>query len=376
MHCPYSTIRLMSALILATFVSSCNHVVQIRSSRPDAPTQALSDYGRGHHPVSAPAESSKPNVTEEAYQSQIAQLVAQEDFPQLEKIAQANRKDSDRLLGGAWKNFIFFQATGATDDNLQDSDYERAIAGTRKWISAYPNSAAAQISLALVYMNYASFARGTDYADAVSDAQWKLFNERLVLARAALLEASRLKERDPRWFEAMQELAFDEGWNKEQATALLEDAINFEPEYFHYYRAYANYLRPEWYGQEGDIEAFAKDVAGRFPEPKGSILYFRIDSSLACYCTPKFDELSGASWPKLKEGYNNLQRLYGTSNINANRFAVMAYRFEDQTAARDAFDSIAKMEPDIWMADQYFERARAWASPSDGFSGGNALLSH
>lgn len=364
-------------LFLAICTSSCSHnvAVQIRPRAPDALMETIHEYGRGHISASAPAQAPRPDLTEEDYQAQIAQLVVQEDFSRLEKISQENRRKSDRLLGGEWKNYVFFEATGARADNLKDSDYKIAITRAEKWMSVYPNSAAAPISLALIYVNYASFARGIGYADTVSDAQWKLFNERLALAKETLLGASRLKERDPRWYEAMQEVAFYEGWNKAQMTALLDDAVSFEPEYFHYYREYSGYLKPQWYGQDGDIVAFAQEVSSRFPEPKGSMLYFRIVSSLACYCSPAFEDLSGASWPKLKDGYGNIQHLYGTSNVNANRFALMAYRFQDQAAAHNAFGSIAEKEPDIWLVDQIYEDAREWASPSYGPSGGGGFAS-
>jgi Domain of unknown function (DUF4034) len=369
-HFPYRIILLFALLVLAIVTSSCNHnvIAQDQPQAADAVMQTIHDYGQGHKPAATPAQTSTPDLTEEVYQAQITQLVVQQKFAQLEKIAQGNRGESDRLLGGGWKNYFFFEATGRRQDNLQDSDYELAITGAKKWISVYPTSAAARISLALIYVNYANFARGTGYAQTISEAQWNLFNERLNVARETLLGASRLKERDPRWYEAMQELAFGQGWNKAQMTTLLEEALRFEPEYFHYYREHATYLKPQWYGDDGDIDAFAREVASRFAEPKSSILYFRIDSSLACYCSPIYDDLSGAAWPKLKEGYDNLQRLYGTSNVNANRFALMAYRFQDQSSAHDAFGSIAKMEPDVWTIEQIYERARGWALPSYGFS--------
>ncbi len=44
----------------------------------------------------------------------------------------------------------------------------------------------------------------------MSKAQWELYGERAPLAKDALLAAARLKERDPHWYEAIQQVAFQE----------------------------------------------------------------------------------------------------------------------------------------------------------------------
>jgi len=139
--------------------------------------------------------------------------------------------------------------------------------------------ATARISLATLYLNYASFARGSGYANTVTDGQWRLFQERTVLGKQLLLEAARLKERDPYWYTSMQQVAQNEGWDKSQARELLDQAVAFEPSYYHYYRLYAAYLLPQWYGQPGDIPAFGEEVSSHVSEPDSSILYFQIVSS-------------------------------------------------------------------------------------------------
>jgi hypothetical protein len=42
------------------------------------------------------------------------------------------------------------------------------------------------------------------------------------------------------------------------------------------------------------------------------------------------------SWSKNKQGYATLNRLYGLSNLNRNRFAFMAFVEQDQPAAQQA----------------------------------------
>lgn len=57
-----------------------------------------------------------------------------------------------------------------------------------------------------------------------------------------------------------------------------------------------------------------------------------------------------------------MRRLYGTSNLKANRFAFLAFVAHDKSAAREAFASITAPELDIWNSEEVFEGIRAWAA--------------
>jgi hypothetical protein len=105
--------------------------------------------------------------------------------------------------------------------------------------AARPESATAQIAFASTYENYADKARGSGYANTVSEDGWKLYAQRNALAASTLAEAAKLKEKCPYWYEAVQDLALAQGGNKSQAKKLLENAAAFEPTYYHYYREYA-----------------------------------------------------------------------------------------------------------------------------------------
>jgi hypothetical protein len=361
---PFQIGCFLGSLLLALANISCGHV---QASLPPVPIetvmQAVHAYGRDHQITSA-ATSWKSGETDAAYQADITALLVEEDFAQLEKIAQQNRVEKGLFEGGAWKINAFYNALSSPPQGseVQDSDFQLHIARIQKWIVSYPESAAARISLARAYIAYAGFVRGSGVADTVSNPQWKLYYQRAALAKDALLTAARLTERDPHWYEAMQQVAFQEGWDEPHARELLDQALGFEPSYYHYYREYADYLQPQWYGAPGEIESFAEEVSSRLPEPDGSIIYFRVVSTLACNCEREVAELPGASWPKIKTGYANVQRLYGSSNLNANRFAFMAYTFKDKTAAQQAFGSVTNMEHGVWWSTKLFESARVWAN--------------
>ena len=330
----------------------------------DVVMKTIHDYGRGNSGLLLPGSSTKPSEADEDYSARISKLLVQEDFAQLEKIATQDRTEKGRLLGGVWKIEAFYDGTSqpVSREELSDADFVPRIAKVKKWIAAYPDSTTAHLALAYLYLNFARFARGANYADKVSDSQWADYNSRTAQAKAILFEASTLREKDPFWFYAMQMVAHSEGWDRPHFRELLDQAVAFEPDYYHYYRAYANYILPQWYGEPGELQAFAEEVSSRIPEPNGSMIYFRVISSIACYCEEAMQDLPKVSYAKVRQGYTNVTRLFGASNLNANRFAYIATIFQDQASAHEAFADIRSMDAEIWDTDQIFDAARQWAN--------------
>jgi hypothetical protein len=355
---------LLPLLAVAFGLEACGHT---EAAPPpvsiDTVMQTVRSYGHRHQGTPAPAPSNLPDKTEEQYEVQVRTLLLEENYAELEKIAQTNRTERGRFVGGAWKNDIFFCAIACplSLTTLEDSDFERKIKQITKWKEARPDSSAARIALAELYVNYAGLARGEDYADTVSEEQWQLFYMRTSMAKQYLLEAGELKERDPYWYSVMQWIAHNEGWNKADTRELLDLALAFEPNYYHYYRNYSYYLLPQWYGEPGELQAFAEEVAANHPEPAGSILYFQIMSTLACYNKASASRLRNADWNKLQLGYNNLAKSNGISDLNANRLAAMACIFSDKATAKEAFRHVRVREDGVWPSENTFLQARAWA---------------
>jgi hypothetical protein len=337
--------------------------------------QAIRDYSRGQQPALATSINTKPPAAQDnakdsldldgPYQAHIGLLFAQDDFAQLEKIAHQVRTDKRRLSGGIWKLFGFYEGVSSPPDkdHAGNAEWSAHMDDLKKWVAAYPESATARIALAEGYLSYAWFARGSGYSDTVSDSSWELFGQRVALAKATLIEAAHLKEKCPYWYEAMQTVALAEGWDKKEARELLDQAAAFDPTYYHYYREYANFVLPKWYGEEGETQAFAEEISSRLPEPDGSIIYFEIASLLACQCDKDRDSLDGMSWPKVKRGYAELIRLHGTSSLKTNRFAYMSFMANDKDAARSAFSTIGTdWNHAVWRTAANFDSARSWAN--------------
>ena len=353
-------------------VTGCGRKQEV-SLDPASLLKVAQDYGKAKQSVavvSAAPKRGEPSAaslpTEAEYVQQIRSLFNDWNWDQLEKAAHDARTSKARVLGGGWKLYMFYDAVTAPPEpasgTTTDSDWTNHIEALKQWAATKPESATALIAQAFAYYSFGLEARGGGYADTVTPEGWKLLEERNEKAAALLVEASRRIEKCPFWYEVMQDVALQQGWTKEQELQLLNAAIQFEPDFYHFYREHANYLLPKWYGEEGETQAFAEEISARVGGQQGEFLYFEIGSMLACQCDPNRNTLEGLSWPRLKEGYTALGELYGVSNMKANRFAMMAYLEKDKAAAQPAFEKIGNnWEDRVWRKRQDFDDAKAWA---------------
>ena len=82
-------------------------------------------------------------------------------------------------------------------------------------------------------------------------------------------------------------------------------------------------------------------------------------------CTPCGNAISptNLSWPKIKEGYAALERLYGTSTLKMNRFAFLATKFGDKSAAKEIFAQLGdRWDQGAWTNREMFQAAKTWAA--------------
>jgi hypothetical protein len=68
------------------------------------------------------------------------------------------------------------------------------------------------------------------------------------------------------------------------------------------------------------------------------------------------------SWPKIQEGYEALDQLYGVSTLKRNRFAYMAYLAADRAVAQKVLLQLGdNWDKQTWGTKDHFEDVREWA---------------
>lgn len=292
------------------------------------------------------------------YRDAIAQLLKQENFAELDCLADAARIGKARFPGGAWKlRNIYIGLDSPRPGHPTQEDWSRHLELVERWGQQNPGSVAAPIVLAESYVSYAWDARGEGFSDSVTESGWKLFGERMAKAKEILDKESAPAPKCPDWYIGMQQVAQGQSWDLSRSTALFQQAAAFEPGYQYYYRVYADQLLPKWSGEEGDAARFAQEAANRAGGDSGDVLYFLISEGILCGCQePEFGHFS---WPRLQKGFAALEQKYGTSMISVNAFALMAAKSGDWVAADPAFKRVGdNWNKELWVTEAFFKSER------------------
>jgi len=300
----------------------------------------------------------------EKYALTVRKLVREQSFDELDRMADEARRGKTRFVGGGWKlHQIYTSLTTVPRKGRQltDSDWQDHLERLQRWISLKPDSITARVTLASVYEDYAWFARGPGLADTVTPEGWKLFEERMTLAREILEDASRLKEKCPHWFYVMQEVQFalDEG----DPLSLLKEAMAFEPAYYYYYSTYVHYLLPKWYGKEGDAAKFAATVADKTGGSDGDFVYFQIAAALNHSALDDQPALKQMDWARIMRGFRAMEKQYGTADLRLNQIARLAVSFSDPVIAHEMFTRVGDhWSPIVWEKRDDFDNSKDWAN--------------
>lgn len=304
------------------------------------------------------------------YQDVVARLFTREEFDQLDCLADSARSFKARFAGGMWKLHNFYTALDSPRLHPTPADWNQHMHHLSRWVARKPNSMTARVALAEALLAYAWEARGDGTADTVSNDGWRLFEQRTEEAKTVLLSAKVLPM-CPEWYVAMQRVALAQGWKRERAATLLQQAVAFEPGYFYFYRMFANYLLPQWFGEEGDSERFAKDAADRLGGARGDILYAQIAS---CMCDPE-ERFKNMSWPRIQRGFAAMEGQYGQSVINRNAFAYMAVKKNDAIVADRELSSIGdRWDKDVWHNKSYYDSCKTWAADTQKWAKARASM--
>ncbi|MFN2493892.1 MAG: hypothetical protein ABR501_13520 [Pyrinomonadaceae bacterium] len=364
-------------LSLISFVGSGCGLVLTPLSRVKAKDHASNQHA-SKQPTGAPDRPVVPNLLADAstnwnafaeYGAQIRLYLDQEKFDQIDAIADIARAGKLRFSGGAWKLHKLYQGLckPANSRIATDDLWLRHIAHLKKWTELKPESITARVGLAEAYTEYAWHARGTGFASTVKEDSWEVFEQRIAMAEKILNGAKKFKAKCPHWYDVMQTVALGQHWESDRYDALFEEAIRFEPDYHYFYSTKAQYLLPRWYGEEGDWERFADDVYKRLKGKDGSIIYYVIASDLAYYYKDRtFFTDTQIDWPRMKQGFADMEERYGTSMRNLNDFCRIAGQSGEKAFTRSLLARIGdNWDPETWTNKEYFEHYKAWANSAD-----------
>lgn len=221
------------------------------------------------------------------------------------------------------------------------------IVQLKSWLTQNNSSHFANACLGRVYINYAWEARGTGFANTVTEEGHSLFKDRLRTAREYLEKAYSLDQSDPHVPAYLITVARGLGLERAEVEKQFKRAISADPRDKQAYSAKLQYLMPKWYGSEEEMFSFAREAAKKAPADSRipAVLaeahwemYYRSDPGVSYFRNPKV-------WKEMKEVYLTLSERFPNSNEISNWFAETAYLAGDYDTAREEFKKIG----DDWL---------------------------
>jgi hypothetical protein len=186
------------------------------------------------------------------------------------------------------------------------------------------------------YVHDAWHARGSGWANTVSQDGWKQFGERLDKAAQILEPLYDQFPNETGTCHAMMTVELGQGQGRDRMEKWFQRAIKADPEDYAAYKSKEWYLLPRWYGSSDDILAFGKecvsggDWAAKIPMilPTGIAESGNGDPSL--YTDPDI-------WALLEKVYREYLARYPNAINYRTNFAMHAYDGGHKDVAREQF---------------------------------------
>jgi hypothetical protein len=231
------------------------------------------------------------------------------------------------------------------------------------WLKKYPDSITVRVASAEAWAKYAWAARGSGYANTVTEENLKLWHERIAKAYEFVKNAPDNPSKDCiHRYKVLLLIGRAQGWDRKRYETLFQEAVSFEPSYYAYYSEKVRYLLPRWYGEKGDWQKFADEAVKLTPKSEGMGIYTKI--LLAVWQQNEFTEFRepDISWKKMKQGFRDLERNYPNSSLNLNYFCMLACIAGDKETAIEIFKKIGD-DPfiEVWKGRSNFYKWQKWA---------------
>ena len=246
----------------------------------------------------------------EVYSGIFSEALRNRNFDLIDRAADEARESKELTLAGVWKLERIYDGIDRPELDTSDAAWKRHISLLQQWMDEKEDSDTAPVALAAAYFSFGWKARGNGYADSVSDEDRKLYLERVGLARNFLTTIT-ARTSCPKWYSLMLQIALSESWDRESYEELFENAVQFEPTWYEYYRQKAIYLLPKWHGEPGELDAYANSYATRKGADNTRIYFLIIQVSSAADQNEKLK--LPAHYAVFKQGFNEMRKTYGVT---------------------------------------------------------------
>jgi WD40 repeat protein len=235
-----------------------------------------------------------------------------------------------------------------SDDAAWKAHFERL----KRWQTTMPDSPTPRIALGDAYVHYAWDARGTGYADTITEQGAELMKTRAKKANDYFEEALKLKPADPDPYVGMMEVLDLLGGSLDEHYATFRAGIKIAPRHIPLYTELAHALLPKWFGEPGDVAKYAEKLRKEIGGELGDEVYFRMAADyLKDYGGDRqFFARTGFKYETLRPGILIALRDYPENARLYNCCCYLACKADDKELARRLLPRLdtATFEPTCW----------------------------
>ena len=289
-------------------------------------------------------------------------LIEATNYDELDELAGTFRSSKECYANGVWKlNDIYGGLVPS--DKASEVDWQNRIAGLQDWVDAKPNSITARVSLANVLVNFAWKARGSGWANTVSEEGWQSFGNRLHQAMKVLNAAENLKTQCPYSWAVKMRAALGLQMDKDQFNDIFHQAVSCYSDYEPSYLQRAVYLMPRWYGGDGELEADLEKSANQIGGDDGDMLYAQVVWGLhARASSPNVIEENHFSWPRVDKGFAVIEKRFPDSLAAKSERAYLAAYANDTRKTREYLaQTQGKADLVVWGTQDEYLKISNWA---------------
>lgn len=204
------------------------------------------------------------------------------------------------------------------------NDRGKTYARIEELKNQFPNKPFVALAESVYWITSAWDARGTGCGCSVPEVDMMIFHERLEKAEKILIDSKSYAANLPQWYEKMIVIQGGLGRSIDERNKVFMEGVKRYPTYYPIYFAMSYFLEPKWGGSWRAVDNLVQWSVEHTKAQEGMTMYARIYWSMYGDSDVNFFEDTPASWPKMKQGFEDIMARHPASKWNLNQFAKLA----------------------------------------------------